>query len=72
MREAMAAVEAHSIREALERSGYHRAAAAKALGIHKATLFRLVKKLGISLPEEDGRTLRSKRRSLRRDSSRTA
>jgi PAS domain S-box-containing protein len=47
-----------AIRAALERNGYNRLAAAKALGIHKTTLFRKLKRLGISLPERDGRSRR--------------
>ena len=48
-------LDAQSIHAALERNGYNRLAAAKELGIHKTTLFRRMKKLGISLPERDGR-----------------
>jgi len=47
-----------SIRAALARNGFNRLAAAKELGMHKTTLFRKMKKLGISLPEQDGRTRR--------------
>ncbi len=47
-----------SIRAALTRNGFNRLAAAKELGMHKTTLFRKMKKLGISLPEQDGRTRR--------------
>jgi len=54
--------EAQSIRAALEAHGGNRAAAAKALGVHKTTLFRRIKSLGIELPEGDGR---SRRRSER-------
>ena len=49
-------VEARAIREALERNGWSRLAAARELGIHKSTLFRKVKALGIELPERDGRS----------------
>ena len=48
------------IRAALERNAFNRLAAAKELGIHKTTLFRRMKKLGISLPEQDGRTRRAR------------
>jgi len=48
-------IDAHTIRSALERSGNNRLAAARELGIHKSTLFRKMKKLGIALPEHDGR-----------------
>ena len=49
-------VEKQSIISALEESGYSRVKAAKALGIHKTTLFRKMKKLNISFPELDGRS----------------
>jgi PAS domain S-box-containing protein len=49
-------LDAQSIRTALERNNYNRLAAARELGIHKTTLFRRIKKLGISLPDQDGRT----------------
>jgi PAS domain S-box-containing protein len=53
--------EAQAIHAALERNSYNRLAAAKELGIHKSTLFRLVKKLRISLPEKNGRSRRTKK-----------
>lgn len=53
------ALEAQSIRNALERNGYSRLAAAKELGIHKSTLFRKIKTLGIVLPKSDGRSTRT-------------
>jgi len=37
------------ITDALSRNNYNRSAAAKYLGIHKSTLFRRIKKLGMSL-----------------------
>jgi transcriptional regulator with PAS, ATPase and Fis domain len=49
-------LDAQAIRAALERNGYNRLAAARDLGIHKTTLFRRIKRLGISLPEHDGRS----------------
>ncbi len=49
-------LEIQAIRNALHRNGYHRLAAARELGIHKSTLFRKIKKLGISLPDQDGRS----------------
>jgi PAS domain S-box-containing protein len=52
-------LDAQSIQGALERNGYNRLAAARELGIHKTTLFRRMKKLGIALPEKDGRSHRS-------------
>ena len=59
MEDTVRATESQTIREALRRSGYNRLAAARELGIHKSTLFRKIKALGIPLPEEDGRTRRS-------------
>ena len=53
-------LDARAIRAALERNAFNRLAAAKELGIHKTTLFRRMKKLGISLPEQDGRTRRAR------------
>jgi transcriptional regulator with PAS, ATPase and Fis domain len=50
------ATEAEIIGQALKQNGYNRLAAARALGIHKSTLFRKLKKLHIALPEQDGRT----------------
>jgi len=49
-------LDVQSICSALERHGYSRLKAAKDLGIHKTTLFRKMKKLSISLPEQDGRS----------------
>jgi len=51
-------LDAQAIRAALERNAFNRLAAAKELGIHKTTLFRRIKKLGISPPEKDGRSQR--------------
>jgi PAS domain S-box-containing protein len=51
-------LDAQSIRAALERNDYSRVAAAEELGIHKTTLFRRMRKLGIPLPERDGRSTR--------------
>ena len=50
------ATESHAIRAALERNGYNRLAAARELGLHKSTLFRKIKALGLDLPERDGRS----------------
>jgi PAS domain S-box-containing protein len=49
-------LDAQTIRTTLERNGYNRAATARDLGMHKSTLFRKVKRLGIALPDEDGRS----------------
>ncbi|NMB77258.1 MAG: sigma 54-interacting transcriptional regulator [Myxococcales bacterium] len=59
--ETMNAIEARAIREAIERNGGNRLAAARELGMHKSTLFRKVKLLGIDLPEQDGRSHAEKR-----------
>jgi len=53
---AIKTMEARMIREALERNHYSRLAAARDLGMHKSTLFRKIKNLGISLPARDGRS----------------
>ncbi|MBU1565281.1 MAG: sigma 54-interacting transcriptional regulator, partial [Proteobacteria bacterium] len=53
------ATEKEVILGALRQHGYNRLAAAKALGIHKSTLFRKLKKYSIILPEVDGRTGRT-------------
>ncbi len=39
----------------LKRTGYNRSACARELGIHKTTLYRKIKALGIELPASDGR-----------------
>jgi PAS domain S-box-containing protein len=44
------------IMDTLKRNKFNRNAAAADLGIHKSTLFRKIKKLGITLPEIDGRS----------------
>jgi len=56
MEAAVHAVEAQAIREALRHNHLNRLAAARELGMHKSTLFRKIKMLGITLPEEDGRS----------------
>jgi PAS domain S-box-containing protein len=56
IREAARAAEAGLIGEALERHGFDRLATARALGIHKSTLFRKIRALGLDLPERDGRS----------------
>jgi len=60
MRSAHDILDAQAIRAALERNGYNRLAAARDLGIHKTTLYRKMKKLGISRPDKDGRARRKK------------
>lgn len=44
------------ILEALARNRWNRLATAQELGIHKSTLFRKIKSLGIELPDKDGRS----------------
>ncbi|HBG05282.1 MAG: Fis family transcriptional regulator [Geobacteraceae bacterium GWC2_58_44] len=53
------AAEQQSILGALKRNGFNRAAAARELGIHKTTLYRKVKILGLPLPEQNGRSSRT-------------
>lgn len=48
--------EALAIMNTLKRNRYNRLAAARELGMHKSTLFRKIKKLGITLPKTDGRS----------------
>jgi PAS domain S-box-containing protein len=50
--------EAEKIEEVLRRNDYNRLAAAAELGVHKSTLFRKIKSLGIQLPNKDGRSKR--------------
>jgi len=56
MAEAVQNAEAQAIRDALERNAYNRQAAAHDLGMHKSTLFRKIRALGIGLPKRDGRS----------------
>jgi len=56
VRDAHRMLDTQAIQAALDAHGGNRAAAARALGIHKTTLFRRVKKLGIALPDRDGRS----------------
>lgn len=51
--------EAVAIVNALKRNNYNRLATARALGMHKSTLFRKIRKLGIVLPDIDGRSTSS-------------
>ncbi len=48
--------ESLAIVNALKHNHYNRLAAARELGMHKSTLFRKIKKLGIVLPKIDGRS----------------
>ena len=63
--DAVSDAEVQTIRDALERSRGNRLAAARELGLHKSTLFRKMKRLGIELPQGDGRS-RGARRPLKR------
>jgi len=58
IRSAHKILDRQAILAALRESGFNRLAAARKLGIHKTTLFRRIKKLGIVLPGKDGRTFR--------------
>lgn len=62
LQDTVRALEVRTILDALERNNDNRLAAARDLGIHKSTLFRKAKSLGIALPEEDGRTRNENRR----------
>ncbi len=55
MKTTVRTMEARTILDALKRNHNNRVATAE-LGIHKSTLFRKIKSLGISLPKQDGRT----------------
>ena len=55
MADSVKALEARAIREAIERNGGNRLAAARELGMHKSTFFRKVRSLGVQLPSGDGR-----------------
>jgi PAS domain S-box-containing protein len=51
-----AAAEKGIVYEALKQCGWHRGNAARMLGIHPATLWRKIKRLGLDLPDTDGRS----------------
>ena len=53
---ALRALERQTILDALKRNHNNRLAASRELGMHKSTLFRKMKSLGIAFPETDGRT----------------
>ena len=63
---ALSSVEAQVIMEALKRNNYNRLAAARDLGMHKATLFRKIKKLGLDVPKSDRRGGRKKTKDGRK------
>lgn len=56
MRNTRRVTDTEAIIAALKRNNYNRLAAARELGVHKSTLFRKIKKLGIELPPKDGRS----------------
>jgi PAS domain S-box-containing protein len=58
----LSSTEAIAIVDALRRCNYNRMAAAKALGMHKSTLFRKIRRLGIPLPQIDGRSAASRKK----------
>lgn len=51
-----------SHRVALRRTRNNRLAPARELGVHKSTLFREIRALGLLLPDADGRSARGRRR----------
>ncbi len=55
IKQALEEVESRAIEEALRSCSGNRLAAARKLGIHKSTLFRRIKQLGLVPPEKDGR-----------------
>ncbi len=57
---AVQAAEATAIRDALHRCNGNRQAAARELGLHKSTLFRKIRALGIEPPTRDGRSARAR------------
>jgi transcriptional regulator with PAS, ATPase and Fis domain len=62
LRGARATLDAQAIRAALMHNHGNRLAAAKELGVHKTTLFRKMRTLGIDRPTEDGRQRHDKNR----------
>ena len=64
IRNARKNLEVRAISEAIKNNNYNRQAAARELGIHKSTLFRKIKELGIDLPGRDGRFKTEKHREL--------
>jgi transcriptional regulator of acetoin/glycerol metabolism len=47
--------EAQAIMQALEEAGGNRREAARKLGIHKSTLYRKIRAMGLEPPQHDGR-----------------
>jgi PAS domain S-box-containing protein len=67
IRTARELLEGQTILKALQKNAYNRLAAARELGIHKSTLFRKMKRLGLCLPAGDGRTAGARKESHIRD-----
>ena len=57
MNAALQSTQTQIIIAALKRNRYNRTATARELNMHKSTLYRKIKRMGIKLPEVDGRTL---------------
>lgn len=55
-------LEGRFIIEALKRNGWNREQTARELGMHKTTLWRKIKHLGLELPSKDGRNRQSPRK----------
>lgn len=56
LQSAIQSTEARVIMDALERNKFNRLAAARELKMHKSTLYRKIQKIGVQLPEMDGRS----------------
>lgn len=56
MNAALRSTQTQLILAALKRNQNNRTAAAQALNMHKSTLYRKIKRMGIDLPKEDGRS----------------
>ncbi len=52
LRSARDVMSAQAVLAALERNGFNREAAARDLGVHRTTLYRTIKRLGIQIPEK--------------------
>ena len=55
---ALKMTESQVIQDALKRNQFNRLTTARDLGMHKSTLFRKIKQLGLQLPKTDGRSKR--------------
>ena len=69
MNAALKLTESQVIQDALKRNHFNRLATARELGMHKSTLFRKIKTLGLQLPGMDGRSKREKQHRLSRVSA---